>query len=160
MISTVSLRPAMGSRDPARGTTNTTTRGIPIPRRSLLRCSWPIHPIRWTQCPCICTSPVQQRFGGSVTADSFYSLCMSIAGGVNKPLYVGEFGQYISGDPTTTEQNFYSLLNTIQATGVPLASLWVYDFSSQDNSYNVTATNDRAYQLFAVEQANLAMQNP
>ncbi len=37
---------------------------------------------------------------------------------------------------------------------MPLAALWVYDFSGQDADWNVTATNGRAYQLEAVAEAN------
>jgi hypothetical protein len=37
---------------------------------------------------------------------------------------------------------------------VPLAALWVYDFKGRDASWNVTATNERAYQLWAISEAN------
>jgi hypothetical protein len=37
---------------------------------------------------------------------------------------------------------------------VPLAALWVYDFPGQNDTWNVTATNDRTYQLQAIAEAN------
>ena len=69
-----------------------------------------------------------------------------------KPLFVGEFGA--PGPPGTSDAEFRSLLKAIEDSGVPLAALWVYDFSRQDTDFNVTKTNGRAYQLRAVSEAN------
>jgi hypothetical protein len=69
-----------------------------------------------------------------------------------KPLFVGEFGA--PGPAEKSEKEFRSLLSTIEEALVPLAALWVYDFKGQDASWNVTATNERAYQLQAISEAN------
>ena len=69
-----------------------------------------------------------------------------------KPLFVGEFG--VPGAPSAeARRQFGELLGLIETCHVPLAALWVFDFPRQDE-WNVTATNDRAYQLKAVSQAN------
>ncbi|NLC57963.1 MAG: glycoside hydrolase family 5 protein [Armatimonadetes bacterium] len=76
-----------------------------------------------------------------------------IAVAAKKPLFVGEFGVPGARTPAA-ERQFRELLATIEREGVPLAALWVYDFSGQDADWNVTATNGRAYQLEAVAEAN------
>jgi hypothetical protein len=77
---------------------------------------------------------------------------MVAAAGVRKPLFVGEFGA--PGPAAKSEQEFRTLLAAIEKAQVPLAALWVYDFKGQDGSWNVTATNERAYQLRAIAEAN------
>jgi len=78
---------------------------------------------------------------------------MAVARSVRKPLFVGEFG--VPGATTgTTKTNFAMILRAIETNGVPLAALWVFDFESQAKDWNVTATNDRAWQLSAIEEAN------
>ena len=72
-----------------------------------------------------------------------------------KPLFVGEFGA--PGPPGKSDAEFRSLLKAIEDAGVPLAALWVYDFSRQDADFNVTAANGRAYQLQAVSEANVRL---
>ena len=69
-----------------------------------------------------------------------------------KPLFVGEFGA--PGPSEKSEAGFQALLKAIQDADVPLAALWVYDFSNQDADFNVTAANGRAYQLRAIADAN------
>jgi len=78
---------------------------------------------------------------------------MEIARKARKPLFAGEFGVVGPRSPET-EKRFSELLALIENEGVPLAALWVYDFGGQDDSWNVTATNSRAYQLKAVSEAN------
>jgi hypothetical protein len=69
-----------------------------------------------------------------------------------KPLFVGEFGS--PGPPEKSEKEFQALLAAVEEAQVPLAALWVYDFSGQDKDWNVTAANARAGQLRAVAEAN------
>ena len=54
----------------------------------------------------------------------------------------------------TTKEQFAGILRAIETNRVPLAALWVYDFSSQAKDWNVTATNTRSWQLEAVREAN------
>ena len=69
-----------------------------------------------------------------------------------RPLFVGEFG--VPGRGEKCESEFRALLAAIEKAEVPLAALWVYDFKGQEESWNVTATNQRAYQLQALAEAN------
>lgn len=79
---------------------------------------------------------------------------MAVSRTLRKPLFVGEFGVPAGGksDPHAT---FNRILEAIESAGVPLAALWVYDFDGQAKDWNVTATNDRAWQLDAIQQANV-----
>jgi hypothetical protein len=67
---------------------------------------------------------------------------------------VGEFGA--PGPAAKSEKEFRTLLTAIEQAAVPLAALWVYDRASNDPDplWNVTATNERAYQLQAIAEAN------
>ena len=53
-----------------------------------------------------------------------------------------------------SKQKFAAILTAIETNHVPLAALWVFDFDSQANNWNVNATNVRRWQLDAIEQAN------
>ena len=69
-----------------------------------------------------------------------------------RPLFVGEFG--VCGGSEKSGPEFRALLSAIEKAEVPLAALWGYDFPGQNDTWNVTATNDRAYQLQAIGEAN------
>ena len=81
---------------------------------------------------------------------------MAVAKAVRKPLFVGEFGV---PDTTTVEskEKFATMLAAIETNHVPLSALWVFDFASQAQDWNVTATNGRGWQLDAIQQANARM---
>jgi hypothetical protein len=83
--------------------------------------------------------------GRGVAAD------MALARSLKKPLFIGEFG---AEESPTGRENFARLLGAIENAQVPLAALWVFDLSSQGKSWNVTAANERAYQLQAITEAN------
>lgn len=76
---------------------------------------------------------------------------------MKKPLFVGEFG--VPGTGPESEALFHDLLKMVDKPSIPLAALWVYDFSGQDKDYNVTADNIRAGQLRAISEANARIQN-
>ena len=78
------------------------------------------------------------------------------AGKCNKPLFVGEFG--IEGKGPETAEQFQALLSLIENMKVPLAALWVFDYQGQ-TAWNVTAGNDRGYQLKAISEANKRLQH-
>ena len=81
---------------------------------------------------------------------------MAVAQTVKKSLFVGEFG--VPGATTAeSKEKFASILTAIETNRVPLSALWVFDFASQAKDWNVTATNDRAWQLDAIQQANERM---
>jgi hypothetical protein len=94
------------------------------------------------------------RFGKTITYDELLRMTMGICAKAKKPLFVGEFGAQKGDDPESTKKLFSEMLSAIEKTGVPLAALWVFDYNAQDKDWNVTATNDRAYQLTALAEAN------
>jgi hypothetical protein len=78
---------------------------------------------------------------------------MDVARSLKQPLFVGEFG--VAG--ATTEESkakFATILAAIETNRVPVAALWVFDFDGQAKDWNVSATNDRSWQLDALQQAN------
>jgi hypothetical protein len=78
---------------------------------------------------------------------------MAVARSVKKPLFVGEFG--VPGVTTAkTKSDFARILIAIETNRIPLAALWVFDFDSQAKDWNVTVTNERSWQLEAIQQAN------
>ena len=81
---------------------------------------------------------------------------MTVAQAMKKPLFVGEFG--VPGAATAESKGkFAAILAAIETNRVPLSALWVFDFASQAKEWNVTATNDRSWQLDAIQQANERM---
>jgi len=81
---------------------------------------------------------------------------MAVAQSEKKPLFVGEFG--VPGAATVeSKEKFTTILTAIETNHVQLAALWVFDFASQAKDWNVTATNDRSWQLDAIQQANERM---
>ena len=80
-----------------------------------------------------------------------HAMCASVAS--RKPLFIGEFG--VPGKPTAaSERTFRKMLNQIVQLGVPLSALWVYDFSMQDENWNVRPDSARAFQLDAIAEVN------
>jgi hypothetical protein len=65
---------------------------------------------------------------------------------IGKPLFIGELGVPGTDTPATREK-FAHWLKLIEQHPIPLAALWVYDFSPQDGEWNITPDNDRAWQL-------------
>jgi hypothetical protein len=106
--------------------------------------------------------PTEKRFGREVGVEELLKLAMGVARKARKPLFVGEFGASASGEggEEKAKAQFAAVLAAIEKTGVPLAALWVYDFRGQAESWNVTATNARSYQLRAIAEANRRLQPP
>jgi len=75
---------------------------------------------------------------------------------MKKPLFIGEFG--VPGTGPEVEKEFRRMLRIIEESDVPLAALWVFDLPSQNADYNVTAGNERFYQLREVAEANARLQ--
>ncbi|HLJ56361.1 MAG TPA: cellulase family glycosylhydrolase [Chthonomonadaceae bacterium] len=69
-----------------------------------------------------------------------------------KPLFIGEFGAEGAGDRSRAA--FDDRLQAVLDSGAPFAALWVFDFAGQEAIWNVTASNERAYQLRAISAAN------
>ncbi len=75
-----------------------------------------------------------------------------------KPLLIGECGvskKYGEPQPPV----FNELINAIVKHKVPLAAIWVYDLSGQDDTHNITFENDRSYMLDIITNANAKMRS-
>ena len=78
---------------------------------------------------------------------------MTVSRTAKKPLFVGEFG--VPGAPTAeSKEKFTAILTALETNRVPLCALWVFDFAGQAKDWNVTASNDRSWQLDALQKAN------
>lgn len=77
-----------------------------------------------------------------------------LAQAAEKPLFLGEFGAL--GPGRTGEAELRRAVQVIEDHDIPLAALWVYDFTHQPE-WSVTATNDRSRQLDVVAVANTGM---
>ncbi len=71
-----------------------------------------------------------------------------------KRVFIGEFGVPRMSNPEAERQTFSRLLNSIVASKVDWAALWVYDLWNQENEWSVRFDNDRAWQLDLIAQAN------
>lgn len=69
-----------------------------------------------------------------------------------KPLFVGEFGAEEKGP--ASRSTFEKLLSAVEHMGQPFGALWVYDFGGQADTWSVTGSGPRSYQLDAIEAAN------
>ena len=85
---------------------------------------------------------------------------MDIGKDAKKAVFLGEFGalddEEHGGREEARKENML-LLKAIEDTGIPLSALWVYDFSWQDNTINVTSTNHRSYLLDELKAINERM---
>ena len=77
----------------------------------------------------------------------------AVAARLNKPLFVGEF-QVPNANLPESRATLQSFLQTLDSHRVPLAALWVFDFSRQDADFNITAQNSRAWQLDVLKEWN------
>lgn len=94
------------------------------------------------------------RFGKQITFDELLELTMKISKKARKPLFIGEFGAQTEDDPEVTRTRFSQMLSAIEKHEVPLSALWVFDYKPQDKVWNITATNERSWQLAAIAEAN------
>ena len=78
---------------------------------------------------------------------------MAVATRIHKPLFVGEFG--VSAEKAEASMSlFREQVALLDAAGVRLVALWVYDFDGQAADWNVTSANRRAEMLDAVAELN------
>ncbi len=103
----------------------------------------------------------QGRFDGETTYEEILSLAMAACQREGKALFVGEFS---AADVETHEgplgprHENRVLLDAIVSSGVPLAAIWVFDLEQQADTFNITPSNERAYLLDWVAEANKRMQ--
>ena len=117
----------------------------------------PFNPI------CIHTSPtaVPQRFADrKVSYQELIETSMQIAQSAGKALYLEEFvpvPQRPEAWGAITERQFFTNeLQAIESSGVPMASMWVYDRKLASDRSNVTFSNERSYMLDMIAAFNRA----
>lgn len=71
-----------------------------------------------------------------------------------KPLFIGEFGASKELGTEGERAAFLELLEDMELAGVPLAAVWVFDLTSQNADWNITASSERAYMLRQVGEAH------
>ncbi len=100
----------------------------------------------------------EKRFNGTPTQTEMLRLTREACEKQKRVLFVGEFGVGWKQDRAKEKEAFTRLLSAIESCEVPLAALWVYDYQDQDTSWNVTADNERSYQLEAIAKVNRRLQ--
>jgi hypothetical protein len=88
------------------------------------------------------------------TLDDIIQISMNVSKNMKKPLFIGEFGASKELGETEQQVVFYDLLHAIEVYKVPLASLWVFDYSPQDSTCNVTSNNSNQYMINAIRLFN------
>ncbi|MDD5037575.1 MAG: cellulase family glycosylhydrolase [Methylococcaceae bacterium] len=81
---------------------------------------------------------------------------VAAARNLGKPLFVGEF-QYPSEygpDSPQARRAMDEFLAKLDRLQVPLAAVWVFDFANQEKDRNITATNQRAWELPLIRAHN------
>lgn len=89
--------------------------------------------------------------------DALFRLVRKCSKQLGKQVFVGEFGVGEKdgfGRQDGVKGSFQKLSSALVENEIYLSALWVYDFSHQEGSYNVTEKNARAYQLEEVRTIN------
>lgn len=106
----------------------------------------------------------EKRFGrDEVSFEETLRLCMKVAADSGKALFVGEFGaggEQIAHDPVRCRAVHEEMVAALESTGVPLSAVWVFDLPQQEDSFNITAKNERAYLLDMVAAAHKRLNGP
>ena len=101
---------------------------------------------------------LDNRFGrDDVTYEELLAITLDAASEAGNAVFVGEFGARAADGLTPEEarETNEAMLAALKETGVPLAAMWVFDFDGQeDEGWNITPDNDRAYLLGLLEEAN------
>jgi hypothetical protein len=106
--------------------------------------------------------PTGKRFGEvGVPYGRILDAAFQASRGAGKGLFVGEFGAPPDNEapwtPETAMAEGLKLFEAIEASPIQLAAYWVFDFSWQESSMNVTATNARSGYLKVLQEANKRM---
>ena len=106
--------------------------------------------------------PTGKRFGEiGVPYGRILDAAFQASRGAGKGLFVGEFGappdNAAPWTPETAMAEGLRLFEAIEASPIQLAAYWVFDFSWQESSMNVTATNARSGYLKVLQEANKRM---
>ena len=93
--------------------------------------------------------------GGATNYRAAVALAQTFARQSGKPLFIGEFGAARQRGTREQQQTLFAeMLAALEQEHVPLAAFWVFDLAQQNKDWNVTFSNDRAWMLDAIAQAN------
>jgi len=92
---------------------------------------------------------------GATNLAQAITLAAQEAVAAGKPLFVGEFGvSRRAGSIENQKRIFGELLAAIENAQAPLAAAWVFDFPGQEQDWNITFENDRAFFLKMISETN------
>lgn len=75
-----------------------------------------------------------------------------------RPVFLGEWGTSDKAlGAAASKIRFNQMADFIMANRIQMSALWVFDLANQEGSYNITATNSRAYQLARIKAMNMTM---
>jgi len=109
---------------------------------------------------CIHASPaaIDRYFGDHrVSYGQLLQTCINIGRSAGKPIYVEEFVPVPAREGLLGgggKDYFAQELNAIETSGVPMASVWVYDRKLLPDRSNLTFENERSYMLDMIAAAN------
>ena len=83
--------------------------------------------------------------------------CDSTARSLSRPLFFGEFGPKADVSMNTQKSWLGFYLPAILKDTLPLSAVWVYDFKSQEGSWNISTSNGRVWILEEIAKANLTL---
>jgi hypothetical protein len=116
---------------------------------------------------CIHAAPAStaEYFGDHrVSYAELLQACVGIARSAGKAVYLEEFvpvpASPVGRGGLSERQYFSSELEAIQSSGVPLASVWVYDRKLQRDRSNITYDNEYSYMLKMISDLNRGMRAP
>ena len=99
--------------------------------------------------------------GGATNIAGAVSAANRCATQAGRPLFLGEFGVAQQLGPRAQQEAvFAEFLDAIVEQGVPLAAFWVFDLDSQEQDWNVSFHNDRAWMIDLVGKANARLRGP
>lgn len=109
--------------------------------------------------------PHNKGYFGAVDRDydAVLSTVQSCAKNLGKTVFIGEYGvgeKDAYGDPNGVSGTFSKLQASLLRNEIHFAALWVFDFTFQEGSLNVTPNNSRAYQLEAIRKINQMLRAP
>ena len=84
---------------------------------------------------------------GPETVGHFIARYTEFAAKSGKPLFIGEF-------PTRTREQAEEYLRAIKDNHVPLSAFWVFDNAKQEETMNVTFSNERSFVFDMIAEAN------
>jgi hypothetical protein len=99
--------------------------------------------------------PGEKFPAGAKTVTDIIKLTNEAARAAKKPLFIGEFGVSRRAGPIEEQKRTLAeILTALEESHVPLAAVWVFDYSSQADDWNISFENDRAVFLTMIQDAN------